>query len=163
MTTFFHETRTHYRIVVRDFSSGRRPRNERKLRKRRRPIDRQFWRVASTWTYQRLANHSEAQKRSRQREKFKSTVWLSAPEIPTLLFCDEDTPCMPSIRVLHTEPHGSVCSGRLRCLVRRALGRHPTRRSGAARACRRFDHGPCRKVVEELKQKEEVDGRKKKQ
>jgi hypothetical protein len=41
-------------------------------------------------TFQHLANHSEAQKRSRQREKLNSTFWLSAPESPTLLFCDED-------------------------------------------------------------------------
>src|SRR5271154_7448997 len=53
---------------------------------------------------------------------------------------------MPPIRVLITEPHGSVYSDPLRCLVRRALGHHPTRRSGAARACRRFHHGPCREV-----------------
>ena len=48
--------------------------------------------------------------------------------------------------VVHTEPYGSVCEPPTRCLVLRALGRHPTRRSGAARACRRFDHGPCRQV-----------------
>src|SRR5271168_4986003 len=46
---------------------------------------------------------------------------------------------MPPIRVLHTEPYGSVCPDPLRCLVRRTLGRHPTRRSGATRPCRRFD------------------------
>lgn len=33
-----------------------------------------------------------------------------------------------------------------RCLVRRALGRQPTWRSGAARACGRFAHSPCREV-----------------
>ena len=41
----------------------------------------------------------------------------------------------------HTEPYGSVCERPTRCLLRRALGRHPTRRPGAARTCRRFDHG----------------------
>src|SRR6185295_2812489 len=45
------------------------------------------------------------------------------------------SPCTPLIRVLYTEPHGSVFLGRFRCLVRRALGRHPARRTGAARAC----------------------------
>src|SRR5882757_5024499 len=39
-TTFFCESRTYYRIAVRDLASGRRPRNEHKLRKRRRPTDR---------------------------------------------------------------------------------------------------------------------------
>src|SRR5258708_11140040 len=53
---------------------------------------------------------------------------------------------MPLIGVLYTEPHGSVCQDRLRCLVRGALGCHPTRRPGTARACRRFDYGPCREV-----------------
>src|SRR5258708_39147041 len=48
--------------------------------------------------------------------------------------------------VSYTEPHGSVLPSPLRCLIRSALGCHPTRRSGAARACRRFDHGPCREV-----------------
>jgi len=56
------------------------------------------------------------------------------------------SPCMPAIRVLNTEPYGSVCSDQLRRLLRRALGRDPTRRSAAARACRRFDHGPCREL-----------------
>jgi predicted nucleic acid-binding protein len=51
-----------------------------------------------------------------------------------------------TIRKTNTEPYGSVFPDPLRCLVRRALGRHPTRRSGAARACGRFDHGPCREV-----------------
>ena len=53
---------------------------------------------------------------------------------------------MPLIGVLYTEPHGSVFTNRFRFLVRRALGRHPTGCSGAARACRRFDHRPCRDV-----------------
>src|SRR5436190_20198337 len=48
--------------------------------------------------------------------------------------------------VLYTGPDGPVLPDPLRCLVRRALGRDSTRRSGAARACRRFDHGPCREV-----------------
>src|SRR5207248_824040 len=47
---------------------------------------------------------------------------------------------------LNTEPNGSVLPSPLRCLVRRALGRHSTWRSGAARACRRVDHGPGREV-----------------
>src|SRR5262245_60732868 len=51
--------------------------------------------------------------------------------------------------VLYTEPYGSVCAGPPRCLVRRALGRHPTRRSGPARAFRRFDHGPFREVPDD--------------
>src|SRR5262245_14008148 len=50
------------------------------------------------------------------------------------------------IRALYTEPHGSVFESPPRWLVRRALRRHPARRSGAARACRRVDHGPCREV-----------------
>src|SRR5262249_77915 len=33
----------------------------------------------------------------------------------------------------NTEPNGAVCESSSRCLVRRALGRHPTRRPGAAR------------------------------
>src|SRR5262245_28841644 len=50
---------------------------------------------------------------------------------------------------VYTEPYGSVFTGPPRCLVRRALGRHPTRRSGAARALRRFDHGSCRQVPDD--------------
>ena len=65
---------------------------------------------------------------------------------------------MPLIRVLYTEPYGSVYQDRLRCLVRRALGRHPTRRSGAARTCRRFDHGPCREVPHDPYGHEEACG-----
>src|SRR5580692_3859007 len=53
--------------------------------------------------------------------------------------------CIPS-PMLYTEPYGSVWPNPLRCLVRRALGRHPTRRSGTTRACGRFDHRPCREV-----------------
>src|SRR5262245_18237772 len=56
------------------------------------------------------------------------------------------SPCMPPVRVLYTEPNGSVFTNPPRCLVRRALGRHPTRRSGAARAFRRVDYGPCREL-----------------
>src|SRR5262249_15792155 len=48
--------------------------------------------------------------------------------------------------MLYTEPYGSVLPDPLRCFVRRALGRHPARRSGATRACGRFDHSPCREV-----------------
>src|SRR6185437_10742177 len=48
--------------------------------------------------------------------------------------------------MLYTEPYGSVYPKPLRCLVRRALGPHPTRRSGAARACGRFDLGARREV-----------------
>src|SRR5215468_1782936 len=53
---------------------------------------------------------------------------------------------MPPTPELYTEPDGSVFPGLLRCLVRRTLGRHPTWRFGAARACRRFNYGPCREV-----------------
>src|SRR5215469_2941569 len=53
---------------------------------------------------------------------------------------------MPPILALHTEPHGSVFWFPPRCLLRRALGRDPTRRPGAARTCRRFHHGPCREI-----------------
>ena len=53
--------------------------------------------------------------------------------------------CRQSVRY-YTEPHGSVFEVPPRRLVRRALGRHPTRRSGAARTRRRVDHGPCREV-----------------
>src|SRR5580704_8242563 len=53
--------------------------------------------------------------------------------------------CIPS-PMLYTEPYGSVSPSPLRCLVRRAFGRHPPRRSGATRACGRFDHSPCRPV-----------------
>jgi hypothetical protein len=42
-----------------------------------------------------------------------------------------------------TEPDRSVSEGPPRCRVRRALGRHPTRRSGAARRFRRFDRDLC--------------------
>src|SRR4029079_15939044 len=41
----------------------------------------------------------------------------------------------------HTEPCGSVFNQPTRCLLRGALGRHPTWRSGKARTCRRFDLG----------------------
>ena len=41
----------------------------------------------------------------------------------------------------YTELYGSVCERATRCLLRRHLGCHPTWRSGAARAWRRFDHG----------------------
>jgi hypothetical protein len=37
-----------------------------------------------------VAHARRSPKRSRQREKLNSTFWLSAPESPTLLFCDED-------------------------------------------------------------------------
>src|SRR5262249_55907702 len=50
---------------------------------------------------------------------------------------------------VYTEPYGSVYAGPPRCLVRRTLGHHPTRRSGAARAFRRFDHGSCREVPDD--------------
>src|SRR5262249_51880137 len=56
------------------------------------------------------------------------------------------SPCMPPIRVVYTEPNGSVLASPPGCLVRRALGCHPTRRSGAAWTFRRFDYGPCREV-----------------
>src|SRR5688500_14617015 len=46
----------------------------------------------------------------------------------------------------YTLPYGKVCAEPPRCLVRRALGCHPTRRSGAARAFRRFDYGSCPEV-----------------
>jgi hypothetical protein len=39
--------------------------------------------------------------------------------------------------LVYTEPYGSVCDASTRCLVRGALGRHPTRRSRAARALRK--------------------------
>src|SRR5262245_14356803 len=50
---------------------------------------------------------------------------------------------------VYTEPYGSVYARPPRCLVRRPLGRHPTRRSEAARAFRRFDHGSCRQVPDD--------------
>src|SRR3954451_14812650 len=53
---------------------------------------------------------------------------------------------MTPIGALDTELHGSVSGSRPRRLLRRALGRHPTGRSGAARACGCFDHGACRQV-----------------
>ncbi len=71
---------------------------------------------------------------------------------PTAAVCDlahrrSASPDVPPIRVLHTEPYGSVPTRTpLDALVRRALRRHPTWRSGATRACRRFDHGPCREI-----------------
>src|SRR6516165_6120577 len=56
------------------------------------------------------------------------------------------TCCTSAVYVLYIEPYGSVYASQPRCLVRCALGRHPTRRPGAARARRRFNLGPCRKV-----------------
>ena len=54
--------------------------------------------------------------------------------------------CMPPIRALYTEPHGSVSASPTRCLIRRAVGRDPARRAGATQPRRRFYHGPRRKV-----------------
>ena len=47
-------------------------------------------------------------------------------------------------------------SGPARRLVRRALGRHPARRAGAARAWRRLDHGPGREVPHDPHRHEEA-------
>jgi len=88
------------------------------------------------------------------------------------------SPCVPPIRVLHTEPYGSVFSIRLRCLVCRALGHYPPRRSETTRARRQEDEAAwiesyrqlwdarfdeLDQVVEELKRKEKIDGRKKRE
>src|SRR6185312_1348160 len=50
---------------------------------------------------------------------------------------------------IYTEPYGSVSPKPLRRLVRRSLGPHPTRRSGAARPCGRFDLGARRAVSDD--------------
>src|SRR5688572_22123801 len=60
---------------------------------------------------------------------------------------------------MYTEPHGSVYERLPRCLVRRTLGRHSTRRSRAARTCRRVDHGSCREVPHDAHGNEEACGR----
>src|SRR5476649_665456 len=64
--------------------------------------------------------------------------------------------CVPRVLALYTEPHGSVCTSPPRCFVRRALGRHPARRSRTARPSRRFDLRPRRQVPHDADGHEEA-------
>src|SRR5512146_1693018 len=66
------------------------------------------------------------------------------------------TPLAYASPLAYTEPHGSVSTSPPRCLVRRALGRHPTWHSGAAWGFGRFDHGPCREVPYDRHEHEEA-------
>ena len=54
--------------------------------------------------------------------------------------------CISTLDSLYTELYGSVYECQPRCLVRRPLGRHSTRRTGAARACRGFNHRARREI-----------------
>src|ERR1700685_625098 len=57
---------------------------------------------------------------------------------------------------VYAEPDGSVFEYRPQCFVRRALGCHPTRRSGTARPRGCFDHRPCREVSHDANGHEEA-------
>src|SRR5215467_1566295 len=63
---------------------------------------------------------------------------------------------MPRTVALNTEPYGSVYDDPTRYFVRRALGPHAARCSGAALPSRRFDHGPCREVSHDAHGHEEA-------
>lgn len=97
-------------------------------------IVRDYWRWAESYCRPKLALMPETliSHRSNASQFFSISHACPQPSIASR------HPCW------YTEPYGSVFP--LRCLVRRALGRHPTRRSGAARACGRFDHSPGRDV-----------------
>jgi len=58
--------------------------------------------------------------------------------------------------LLYTEPYGSLSANPPGCLVCRALRRHPTWHSGAARAGGRFDNRTCREVPNDPHRHEEA-------
>src|SRR5438067_4173738 len=68
-------------------------------------------------------------------------AWLRRRELRQESNCPRTTEAR-----YYTEPDGSVFELPSRRLVRRALGRHPTWRSGAARTRRRVDHAFGREV-----------------
>src|SRR3569832_2500132 len=88
-----------------------------------------------------MRNTAIARNLAAQRARLEAAVEF----LLLFLFCGypvhgEDSPCAASNCALITEPDGSVFYSPPGRLLRRALGRHPARRAGAARAFGRLDH-----------------------